>query len=563
MLRNRLPDEIAMYPDPVHGIDLRSGLGAVRPGFAVQMQNCFLDFGLGKRLGSATAHATSKGVYGGRGLAKIYPNTATRFRVAYYNNLLATISDAGAIGTVTTSLTADTNTHFTQWTISDRTYVCNGTDNMGYINHTTQTFVASVTGVATANAPPAAVMAKPYLDRLFVITGTGVTSSNARVDNVFASTGSSWAFYRPSAGTGNPTALALHSDSGVQTGVEAQLLIFQRNAVTRLTGTDFGSDVTAASPPTTWDAAMNTVDSSIGTESPYSIVSIPGIGTFWFTQTRNVAWLPFGKQTAYLIGDKLFSNRADLTGINNTNLNSMANVEMVYHDRKLKLMIPVSANTYSTIQFWLDIRPLQQQMAQILAGEPFEGVGWSGPHTGQSLRRWYAENQGGDADVLYALEGNSANGLFLYRLNESGTYTDAVGTANNNVIYSYRTFYHPFKFPSMQKYIPLVRVDAAGRIENAGMTISDLHSASLSGLRITNDDGTVFSFMDYSGTYLYDGTNKYAGGSNNIGVVDIPAQTGNVILGDALSIEVTHTTGNFVLNSLLPQVQVRRTQQVG
>ena len=560
MLRNRVPDDLAAYPDPVLGVNLRDALSDLLPGEAEQLANCYFDGGLRKRLGSNRLNASTLGAYSGRGGTKFYPNTATSFRVVAYNTLLATVSNAGAIGTISNSLTADTNVWMTSWPVTDRLYVVNGNQTLAYVSATQNYNTLTGTNIP---ATPSIVM--PYLDRLFAIQSSVVVSSNPRSDGVWAPITSSWAAYRPIAGAGPPTALWLHSSGSGDQSTEAQLLIFQRSAVTALRATDLGGDVTAAAAPSGWNARMEVIDPSIGTESPYAITTVPGLGTFWFTADFNLAWLPFGRQAVLLIGDKLISNRTDILGLNNVNANALANVEMKYHDRKLKLFLPVSGNSYSTRQYWLDLRPLQLLLAGVLAGSvAVLPVSWSGPHSGQSLRRPWNENQGGDSDALYALEGNSANGMFVYQLNIANRYTDAQGTTDANTAFTYATFYHPFGVPTFRKYIPEIRVDASGDLRQAGMTIRDLHDFSVSSLGFRTNAGALFTYYTYNGGFLYDGTSLYSQSvQHTIARVNVRQQTASsVMVGDAIQLRVTHSQGAFILHSLIPDVQISKTKQV-
>ena len=554
MLRNRLPDDVAQWPDPVLGLNLRDTLEDLQPGEAERMTNCHFDGGLRKRYGSSRLTPATLGAFRGRGGIRVYPQSASAFRVIAYSTNLSVLSNAGAETVMTPALTSDQDTHLMTWSITDRTYVCNRSNTLGQIS-AAQVF-STPTGI---NIPSSPTMAVAFLDRLFAIQGDGVWSTNPRVDSVWSPNSSSWAVYRPAGGTGVPTAIHLHSLTGNLNNPQAQVLIFQESSVTAMTGTDFGSDVTLATPPTAWDAALTLLSPNLGTRSPYSLVTVPGVGTFWFTQDANVAWLSFSSSVPQLIADNLFSNRSDINAVNNVNFSQLGQVRMVYHDRKLKLFLPVASNAYSTVQYWLDIRQLQS--APILADKA--RLSWSGPHTGQTLSAMWVESAGGDNNVLYAAEGNSTTGLFVYLLNDSTTYNDAVGLASNAVAMDYRSHYHDFGMPTYEKWIPEVRFDFSGRGQNATVTLRDLHGTSVGGLSIFANDGSAFTTQTYGAGYLYGNSNLYgAAEGQTIGHTVVESQATSSMLGDAIQVQISHSAQRFICNHIVPQVQVRKVQPV-
>lgn len=562
MLRNRLPDDAALYQLPVRGINLRSSLAEILPGEAEKMQNFYVDGGMRKRLGSTwvTASTSSLGAFTGTGGIKVYPQTASNFRVITYATTASVISDAGAETVLTNALTSHTNARFYYWSITDNLYAATGAQDLFYISSTPA--YATISGT---NVPTTPVDVCPYLDRLFAIQGSVVVSSNPRVDSVWATTGSTWAAYRPIGGAGPPMALHLHSLTGQQGDPVAQLLIFQGSAVTALTGTNFGDNVTAGSPPTGWDAALTLLSPRLGTRSPYSIVTVPGYGTFWFTQDFNVAWLPFNAATPKLIADNLFSNRSDIYGLNHVTTSALDQVWMVYHDRKLKLGIPINGKTFATHQFWLDLRALET-VTEISGSIP--PPAWSGPHTGQSLKRVWVESDAGDQGRMYGLEGDLAvaAGLYVYEISPVNWWYDAIGATQSAVSSDYRGHYHTAGAPSWEKYWPDVRLDVAGEIENASVCLVDLHGdVDICNLRIRQNDGTAFSLTRYGTSLTYGSGIMYGQNSvAQIGHVDVNAQSTSAVLGDAIQMRVTHSTGNrFIINRALPQIQVRRQQQVG
>ena len=554
MLRKRLPDAQAAWPDPVLGVNLRDSLEDLQPGEAEKMQNCHYDGGTRIRLGSSALTTASQGAFRGRGGYRVYPQTASKFRVVAWDTKVATVSDAGVVGTVTVTLTSDQDVHFRTWSITDQTYVANKSNILGKISPA-QAY-ATVTGI---NIPASPTMTMPFLDRLFAIQGDGVWSTSPRVDSVWSPNSSTWAIYRPSGGTGVPTSIHLHSLTGSLADPLAQLLIFQESSLTALTGTDFGSDVTLTTPPTGWDAALTLLAPNIGTKSPYSVVTVPGVGTFWFTQNANVAWLSFDSSVPKFVGDKLFSNRVDLLGVNNVNYDQLSQVRMAYQDRKLKLFLPVSGNAFSTIQYWLDMRQLQS--IPVLADTA--KLSWSGPHIGQSLSAVWVESAGGDQDAILATEGDSTVGMFVYLLNQATVFTDQIGAATQDVAVDYRSFYHGFGAPTYEKWIPLVRFDITGDPTNTLVTLKDLHGLTVENMTLTTIDGTALD-LNYYDDSVYYGAGAYYGLSvaQSILIADVTAQSETAMLGDAIQVQVATHGGNFVLNQAIPQAQIRRTQPV-
>lgn len=557
MLRGRLPDDVAEYPDPVFGIDLRSSLEDLQPGQAEFLKNCYYDGGVRKRAGAVSVNSLRYSLYRGCGGTKVYPNDATPFRLIAYGTALASVTDAGAIATLTTGLTSDRDTRFQTWTLTDATYVCNGADPLAYVDNITQVY-ATVTGT---NIPPSPTQAVPFLDRLFVLQDGIVLTSDPRTDTVFASTSSIWAAYKPVGSAGGVKAMHLHSVTGQQGDPLAQLLFFKQASVSALTGTDLGDDVTAATIPSGYDGQVTLIAHRVGTNSPRSIVTAPGIGTFWVTQDLNVAWLPFSQVTPLLIGDALYSRRTDIYGLNHANNTQLDKIWMVYHDRKLKLGFPVGSDAYPSVQYWLDVRKLQGVSP---TPEQKLEVSWSGPHQGQTPSHVWVEAEGGDSDVLYGLEGDPLLGAYLYRLNEPGISYDTRGIATTSIVSDEGSHYHTFGAPGFLKYLLRLRIDAGGQLEHTRLEVRDLHGQTTGlTLQLLQADGTAFSTNRYGNGINY-GTGKRYGQTarNNLAWVDIESQIATASIGDALQLRVHHATGTFVLNRVLPQVQVLKQEQV-
>lgn len=558
MLRGRLPDEVATYPDPTRGVNLRKSLDDLQPGESELMQNCYWDSNLRKRTGAARWTTVSLGMVAPSGAHKAYFGSGAIRLVAFGTNLVS-VADTGLVTTLTSTLTGSTRTHFADWSITDRTYWANGVDTLYYLDSTG--VPATLSGT---NIPANPVMVLPFADRLFAIQGNVVIPTDPGLDTTWATTGSSWSAYRGIGGSGNPTAIAVHSASGTPGDPQAQLLIFQRNTVTALVASNFGSNVASATPPNDWDAQLILLDPRIGTSSPYSVCSAPGVGTFWFTSERNVAWLPIGESVPRLIGNSLYSYRSNVPGVNDAAMGSLDAVLMIYHDLKLKLYLPVNGQTFSTVQFWLDLRPLMENLAAVLT-QPSEefAAAWSGPHLGQSVGRVWLENQSGDPERLMSVEGNPLNGLMVYEHNPVNYYKDDIGVAtSSDIALHYKSFYHPFGAPGYQKYLYDLLIDSQGYINYATVTVNDLHATLTSGFDILELDGSAFTNITYGSGIRYGNGTRYGSASaNNLGHVNYSARSSTMPAGDALQVEIEQTTGNhYAVNSVRPQVKIQKIQ---
>ncbi len=449
-LRKQIKETDATFPDPVKGVNLRASEEDLTPGEARLMQNCVFDAGTRIRLGSQRLNSSTLGAYKILGGHKYYygGSSPTSKRLIAFNNRISVLSDAGSETNLTTGMTASKDTHFLTWPVTDKVYICNGTDELRTYDGTT--FQAESIVAGSANTPgnganPPLRMMAPILDRLMGITTNGIERTNARVGHIW-SKNSSWATLRPLT-AGLFTAIYPFTVRGSDS-LYPGIIALQATSYSLITGTTFGTDVTAASA-TSDDASIRLLDATVGTLSPYSVVSVPGLGLFWFTSDLNVYYLPEGSLTGYMIGDKLQST--NLTpGIESTNTSQLGQVWMTYLWPYLMLGVPTGANTYADTQFWLDVRSFKMH--------PEQGPVWYGPMTGQTLSRAWVEIQNGDR-ALYGGEGNSSNGAFVYRLRSPAVYTDAVGSSNENVSMLYRTVYPSFGAPSRKKYVQGISAD--------------------------------------------------------------------------------------------------------
>lgn len=472
-LRNQISETNATFPDPVLGVNLNSSPEDLQPGESPLMQNCVYYQGTHLRTGSQRLNSSSLGAYRVRGGHKFYygGSTPVSKRLIAYNTNIATLNDAGTAANLVTTRTTDLDTHFLTWSITDKVYSCNGTDEIWEYDGTTQQLESAVAGSSQVpgnggNAP--ARMMAPILDRIMCITTAGIERTSPRVAHQW-SKNSSWATLRPSR-TGLFTAIMPYTIKGVDQFYPG-LIAFQANAYYVVTGTNFGSDATAASASTGEDSAIRLLDPNVGTSSPYAVETVPGVGMFWLTSDLNVYWLPEGSLTGKYIGNKLISTSAT-TGIENANTSQLNQAWMKYFYPYLMLGFPNGSDAYSTTQFWLDIRQFP------------ENAVWYGPMTGQSVGRSWVEKQNGD-NAIYGGEGNSATGAFVYKLRAPSRYTDAVGTADNSISLAYQTPYASFGWPSRQKYVYGVNFDLYMPTGSATCNLYDLDGALQSNLPIS------------------------------------------------------------------------------
>ena len=288
-LRNRLPDELAQYPDPIKGVNLASSPEDLEPGEAQLLTNCYFWNGVRTREGSSRINSSTLGAYRILGGHKYYYATSSSKRLIAFNNRISVLSDGGSETNLTAAMTADKETSFTTWSITDKVYTCNGTDKLFEYDGTTWQSVDSLGGaVAVPNACKKVI---PVLDRLLAITSGGlIERTNARVAHIWSS-GSSWATFRPSL-VGPFVGLQPHTLRSSQGDLFPGAIACQANAMYMITGTNYGSDVTAASASAGEDSSIKLIDPRIGTSSPNSLCTVPGVGLFGVSSDLNVWFLP-------------------------------------------------------------------------------------------------------------------------------------------------------------------------------------------------------------------------------------------------------------------------------
>lgn len=466
-LRKQINESDASYEEPILGVNLRENEVHLQNGEARLMQNCYRLGGVRIRNGSSNLNTTSLGAYRTLGGHKFYYGgvSPAAKRLIAYNDRISVLSDAASETVLTSGMTAGLRTYFRTWPITDSVYMSNGTDTLRKYDGTT---FSTVSGTAIP-APPGAVC--PILDRLMCISAYGIERTSPRVDNVW-STNSSWATLRPQQ-PGMFTALAPYTIRGTDTFYPG-IIALQERAHYLVSGLNFGSDASAGTASTGEDSTIKMLDPSVGTNSPDSLVSVPGIGLFWFTTDLNVFWLKEGGLTGQYVGDKLQST-GSTAGLESTNAAQLRQVWMVYHDHMLILGIPTGSNVYASTQFWMDIRELRDH--------PDRGPVWYGPMTGQTVGCAWVENQQGD-NLVRGGEGNSATGAFVYSLRVASVFTDAVGTADNDITMVYQTPFKDFGTPAREKYVQAVHLDCNGFSGTATMDLLDIDSTLASAVPI-------------------------------------------------------------------------------
>lgn len=457
-LRGQIPEGQATWPDPLLGINLRESEENLKDYESRLMQNCEYYGATRIRRGSqrinGTALSASHRIRGGQ--MYYYGGAAQQKKnLVAYSNRISALSGSGTESILTSSMTADQDMYISTWPITDKAYFANKVDVLSSYDGTTW---ATVGGT---NIPTPRSYVIPILDRLMCVTVNGIERTNPRVDSVW-SHNSSWATLRPSQ-PGLFTALApasIKSTDSIYDGA----LAFQERAYYIITGTDFGNDVTSASASTGEDAAIRLLDPTVGTNSPYSICTVPGIGIFWFTSDCNIFWIPEGQLKGRFVGDKIQSTVAT-QGIESCNLAALSQVWITYFDRMLMVSIPLGSNTYPTVQFWMDMRSMMEY--------PDRGPVWYGPMTGQSLSRCWVGNQQGD-NLVFGGEGNPSTGAFVYQLRVPGRFTDAQGLADIPIQMSYQTPFKSFGTPSREKYIQAIHLDMNSYSGQATLDLLDL-----------------------------------------------------------------------------------------
>lgn len=456
MLRGRYPDKYSEIAMPILGVNLRDPQHLLEDGECVRLSHCYYDGAIrsipGTRAITASSLQDSIRLTGGH---RFYKRDGTKYRLVVFGTNISVVDDSGSEMRLTSTATATTTALLSTWPILDRAYLANGSDNPYYYDG------GSFGQLVGTNIPTPLSRLVPVLDRLMVVTMDGIERTNARDDSVW-SANSAWATKRPQ----RPGLFtAIHPFNMRNSGITYPgLIAFQANAWYVITGTDFGSDVTAVTASISEDSTIQMLDSNIGTSSPMSVCTVPGVGIFWVTSDLNLYCLPEGSLVGFYVGDKLQS-RVLTTGLNQANLTSLNQIWMEYFDRKLILGFPSGIKTYADTQYWMDLRYLT-------AGDP-KGAVWYGPHTVNSWGCVWREDQGGEL-ALCAGEGNAANGARLYRGFQADLSSHAVGSATVLPLMIFQDRFKGYSGGSTMKYVRDVRCTATFGNGTAQIGISDI-----------------------------------------------------------------------------------------
>lgn len=440
MLRNHYPTKYSELPMPVRGVNLREPSHVLQSGECRLLQNSYYDGAIkpipGTRALTPSRLAANARVRGGH---RFYKQDGTVKRVIAYDTRISEISNSGSESILTAATSSDKTTYFSTWPILNRCYAANGSDNPYYYDGSS---FGQLTGT---NIPTPKTRIVPVLDRLMCASTYGIERTDARSDSVWSSN-SAWATLRPSR-PGLFTALHPFSMRGTDT-IYPGALAFQANAFYIVTGTDYGDSVIAATASTAEDSAIQLLDGTVGTSSPNSICTVPGVGIFWVTSDLNVYFLPEGRLSGFYVGDKLQS-RVSTKGLNDANLNALDQIWMAYFDRKLLLGFPTGTNTYADTQYWMDLRYLTAQDAV--------GSVWYGPQTVNTWGCVWREDQGGEL-TLMAGEGNSATGVYVYKGYQTDLVSHVVGSSTSLPTMLYQDRNLGVAGGESLKYIPNARM---------------------------------------------------------------------------------------------------------
>ena len=380
---------------PIRGLNLREPAHQLSAGEVLKLQNLYWDGFIRIAPGSFPfAYITAS--HRVRGGTRFYPIDALPVRLVAVNNIVYTVDDGGGLVSVLTINSLTSDVFFTTWSITDSVYIVDETNGLAVYNSTAPEFITG-TNIPVAHGPVV-----PILDRLLAITDDGIERTNSRVDDVW-SANSSWATFRPER-PGRFTVLHPYSIKGTDT-IYPGVIALQQNAYYHITGTDFGTDVTSGTASAGENSAITLIDPQVGTSSPKSIITIPGVGVLWLTSDKNVYWIPEGQLTGKFVGDKLFSN-GTTQGLESINLAAIDSAWMTHFDRKLILGVPMGASLVPNVQFWLDLRTLSSALD---APAP----AWYGPMNMDTWGCVWREDQQGELRLM-AGEGKASNNAYIY-----------------------------------------------------------------------------------------------------------------------------------------------------
>ena len=469
------------FPMPTGGVNLRSSLVAVKPIQAIMLQNLITLGGLVRRNGYAKFEvdevtASSRIT----GLHKFYKSDGTSqllvssgVNIKYHNGTDWTTIDSGR----TTNLT----THFETWGPLDRVYIANGSD---LAISWTGSAKATLTG---SNRPTKPLQFLSYQDRLLYIDkdNPGQIGWSGSFDD------STW---EPLANTGvRPDTelfgMVVHSASNASVGVDSKVLIAGANGMYLFRATDMRTPNI-----TTGDYRLDALSTKVGCNAPWTMKWTPR-GTIYLGMDRQVYLLPFDSLNPVPIGDNIRSENETVDGIESIPASQLPNASAVYHNGFYKLSVANSGASLNNRQWWLDVNRL------VLNQEDRTFGPWFGPMTGMVFLSQITLDGPGDDGQLFAGEGDSTTGSFVYQGSFPGLFTDNAVDIDS----VWKTFYHPLSNPAVDKSIHQIEFE----LLTQGATIT-IDYNDLTGLKRSSDLLSITTTSLFYGVEDY-GTSNYSG----------------------------------------------------
>lgn len=395
-LHNR---NVKVYELPVKGINLSAAIELLAEGESLSTKNFYYRRGLRQKEGSQKL--SSNRIDGDSpitGLHRFYYNTIDKVLIGAADDKISRYDDS--LGTWTDLLTGRTATNLVNmvtWGALNRMYIADGTNLPKYID-------SSLAIATVAGAPTTTYMFLPYRDRLLSVDKTN--PSYIRWSASFSdATWEALADAIRMSGSGSIKVLKLHALAETNTGINAQVFAAKPTSCALFSATDL--DPASAG----YDARLDDVSSEIGCISPFTVINTP-IGTIFLGSDRQVYLLQYGSIQLIPIGAKIKSTTLNGRSLLDINLQNMEKAAAVWENNIYKLTIPIGANSYNTIQFWLD------------TSRGLENLAWYGPMEGMELTCFVHQNGEQDNNKLI---GGGNNG-YVYSVNEIGIYSDD-GTA--------------------------------------------------------------------------------------------------------------------------------------
>ena len=401
---------VVEYPLARLGVNLHKNIVKLNAEEALTAQNCIWRNGIVKRGGSAKFEtdevATGKKI---TGLHRFYYSTASKQLLASSGTVVR-YHDGATWQDAITGLTDGSQVHMTTWL--DKAYVAN-------VDDAPNTWDGS-SSAAIGAAPTDTRMFLPYQDRLLSITGGDLTWSDSFDDTGWGSIAEIGV--RPDT---QLFGMVYHSATNVDAGYEAKILLAGANGMYVFSATDLRW------PATTGDYTIFPLATTIGCNAPRTMQWTP-FGTIYLGIDKQLYLLPFNSVAPIPIGTKIHSTHVGIEGIENIPSGQLANACAIYHDGYYKLSVAQSAQTTNNVQFWLDVKRIQQDEDGLWGP-------WYGPMKGTEISVFATQNGNGDSGELMGGESNATTGSFVYTMDDDTLFADS-GTA---IQIFYQTLYHP------------------------------------------------------------------------------------------------------------------------